>query len=231
MAYVKTNSRLSGDPSCTVEWRAGGTRTGRWCRETFDDDKQAERFRDLVNGHGQQWPPGWVKGEGSVEPDESPVLDAEKFPIYAHAYVGLLTDISDHTRTNCTRFIDPAGVTFSPTVDRSVVVGRHQRLRGRPAAIAARMRAAISASDSPQFRPARIAAPMARERPAGLRRSARGLPGSLRRASHSARFSAAVPSRRCVGCRQEWLSQVWQTVGLSVPQPSRGMTPCASWYP
>lgn len=106
MASIKTNHRQSGDPSYTVVWRTGGSRTGRWCRETFDDDKLAERFRDLVNGHGQQWPPGWVKGEGFVESGESPVLETEKFPAYAHAYVGLLTDISDHTRTNYTRFID-----------------------------------------------------------------------------------------------------------------------------
>ena len=109
--------------------------------------------------------------------------------------------------------------------------GGHQRLRGRPAAIAVRIRAAISVSGSPFSWPARMAAPIVRERPAGPRRSARGLPGSLRRASHSARFSAAVPSRRWAGCWHEWLSQVWQTVGLSFPQPRRGMTPCASWYP
>ncbi|WP_399925110.1 hypothetical protein [Streptomyces kanamyceticus] len=106
MAYIKTNPRLSGDPSYTVVWRAGGTRTGRWCRETFDDETQAERFRDLVNGHGQQWPPGWVKGEGFVEASEPSAPDAEKFEVYAHAYVGLLTDISEHTKTNYTRFID-----------------------------------------------------------------------------------------------------------------------------
>lgn len=72
MASIKTNPRKFGDPSYTVVWRAGGSRTGDWCRETFDDEKQAERFRDLVNGHGQQWPPGWVKGEGFVEPGEPP---------------------------------------------------------------------------------------------------------------------------------------------------------------
>ncbi|WP_371792239.1 site-specific integrase [Streptomyces sp. NBC_01471] len=106
MASIKTNSRLSGDPSYTVVWRAGGSRTGCWCRETFDDEDQAKRFRDLVNGHGQQWPPGWVKGEGFVEPSEPDVSDAEMFPLFAHNYVGLLTDISDHTRINYTRFID-----------------------------------------------------------------------------------------------------------------------------
>lgn len=115
-----------------------------------------------------------------------------------------------------------------PPGETGVIVGSHQRLRGRPAPIAARIRAVISDMCSPRSWPARIAAPIARERPAGPRTSARGLPGSRRRASHSARFSAAVPIRRCDGCWQEWLSHVWQTVGLSVPQPSRGITPCAS---
>ncbi|WP_326736070.1 tyrosine-type recombinase/integrase [Streptomyces sp. NBC_01022] len=106
MAYVRTNERLSGDPSYTVMWRTGGSRTGQTQRETFDDEGAAKRFRDLVNGHGQQWPPEWVKGEGFVKPGEPEMPDSEKFSAYAHAYVGLLTDISEHTRTNYTRFID-----------------------------------------------------------------------------------------------------------------------------
>jgi hypothetical protein len=73
MAYVRTNERQSGDPSYTVMWRAGGSRTGKTQRETFDDEDVAKRFCDLVNGHAQQWPPGWVKGIGFVEPDEGPV--------------------------------------------------------------------------------------------------------------------------------------------------------------
>ncbi|OIK02711.1 hypothetical protein BIV25_03125 [Streptomyces sp. MUSC 14] len=106
MASILTNQLKDGACSYTVRWYAGGARSGDRQRETFDDLKTAERFRDLVNGHGQQWPPGWVKGEGFVEPDESEVPDAEMFSAYAHAYVGLLTDISDHTRINYTRFID-----------------------------------------------------------------------------------------------------------------------------
>ncbi|MFD5977340.1 hypothetical protein [Streptomyces bacillaris] len=106
MAYVRTNERLSGDPSYTVMWRTGGSRTGQTQRETFDDEGAAKRFRGLVNGHGQQWPPEGVKGEGFVKPGQPEMPDSEKFPVYAHAYVGPLTDISEHTRTNYTRFID-----------------------------------------------------------------------------------------------------------------------------
>ncbi|MFI6374773.1 tyrosine-type recombinase/integrase [Streptomyces sp. NPDC050546] len=106
MAYIRTNERLGGDPSFTVMWRAGGSRTGKTQRETFDDEDAAKRFRDLVNGHAQQWPPGWVKGLGFVEPDEDSVPDSEMFRVYAHNHVALLTDISDHTRINYTRFIE-----------------------------------------------------------------------------------------------------------------------------
>lgn len=106
MAYIKTKKLSSGETSHIVYWRAGGGRAGAWCNETFDDSDPAERFRDLVNGHGQQWPPGWTKGKGFVKPDEPAVPAAEMFVVYAHTYVGLLTDISDHTRTNYTRFID-----------------------------------------------------------------------------------------------------------------------------
>ncbi|MFF9246837.1 tyrosine-type recombinase/integrase [Streptomyces globisporus] len=106
MAYIKTKKLSSGGASHTVYWRAGGGRADPWCNETFEDLGPAERFRDLVNGHGQQWPPGWIKGRGFVKPDEPAVPDAEMFAMYAHVYVRLLTDISDHTRTNYTRFID-----------------------------------------------------------------------------------------------------------------------------
>lgn len=58
MAYIKTKKLSSGGASHTVYWRAGGGRTDPWCNETFGDLDPAERFRDLVNGHGQQWPPG-----------------------------------------------------------------------------------------------------------------------------------------------------------------------------
>ncbi|WP_330457701.1 hypothetical protein OIB37_12735 [Streptomyces sp. NBC_00820] len=106
MAGIRTYRRKSGDVSYTVTWRAGGTRTGRSEQETFDDEDKAKRFRDLVNGHGQQWPPGWVKGRGFVESEESDVPDSLMFPVYAHSYIGLLTDISDQTRANYGKFVD-----------------------------------------------------------------------------------------------------------------------------
>lgn len=106
MASIKTNQLMHGGCSYTVVWRGGGSRTGQWGRETFDDETAANRFRDLVNGHGQQWPPGRVKGEGFVESSEPECPADELFPAYARKYVELLMDISGHTRTNYERFIE-----------------------------------------------------------------------------------------------------------------------------
>ncbi|MFB7930558.1 hypothetical protein ACFC4C_15755 [Streptomyces sp. NPDC056039] len=87
MAYIRTNERLGGDPSFTVMWRVGGSRTGKTQRETFDDEEAAKRCRDLVNGHGQHCPPGWTKGVGFGELDQHAVPNSEMFRAYAHAHI------------------------------------------------------------------------------------------------------------------------------------------------
>lgn len=56
---------------------------------------------------------------GLVKPDEPAVPAAEMFVVYAHTYVGLLTDISDHTRTNYTRFILVRCILPGPNADRT----------------------------------------------------------------------------------------------------------------
>lgn len=53
----------SGTVSYRVHWRQDGQR--QW--ETFRDPAEAERFRQLVNGSGNRWPRGWVKGAGYAE--------------------------------------------------------------------------------------------------------------------------------------------------------------------
>ncbi|MDJ1130592.1 tyrosine-type recombinase/integrase [Streptomyces iconiensis] len=105
-ASIKTYQRQSGDTTYRVVWRAGGSRSGKWEHESFDDETSAKRFRDLVNGHGQRWPPRWVKGEGFAESSEPECPAEHIFPTYARKYVELLTDISGHTRTNYRRFIE-----------------------------------------------------------------------------------------------------------------------------
>ncbi|MFB7905207.1 tyrosine-type recombinase/integrase [Kitasatospora sp. NPDC056076] len=97
MASIRVRERKDGGITYTVTWRDGGSRNGRQDDEKFDDEKSAERFRDLVNGHGQQWPPGWVKGKGFVEEQpaepEAEVDPETMFEAYALKYVDLLTGV------------------------------------------------------------------------------------------------------------------------------------------
>jgi len=39
---------------------------GKYESEIFSDPDVAKKFKDLVNGFGQQWPPGWIRGQGFV---------------------------------------------------------------------------------------------------------------------------------------------------------------------
>ncbi|MGW7710928.1 tyrosine-type recombinase/integrase [Streptomyces sp. NPDC054771] len=54
--------------SYQVKWRNGGGATSDWQTERFDDEGPAKVFRDAVDDAGQHWPPGWVKGQGYVDP-------------------------------------------------------------------------------------------------------------------------------------------------------------------
>ncbi|MFC7305918.1 hypothetical protein ACFQVC_17035 [Streptomyces monticola] len=54
MAYIETKERKDGEATHVDRWRAGGARTGKRESEVFDDHKAAERFRDLVKGHGER---------------------------------------------------------------------------------------------------------------------------------------------------------------------------------
>ncbi|MFJ4918502.1 hypothetical protein [Streptomyces sp. NPDC088725] len=63
MASVETQQRKKSGPRYIVRWRGEGPDRPT---EYFDDLASAERFRDLVSGHGERWPPGWIRGEGFV---------------------------------------------------------------------------------------------------------------------------------------------------------------------
>lgn len=77
-------------------WRAGGARNAKQESEVFSDERAAERFKDLVNGHGQQWPPGWVRGQGFIADQRRP---GTMFEAFALAYVDRLTGIQGDTRS------------------------------------------------------------------------------------------------------------------------------------
>lgn len=77
-------------------WRAGGARGGKQESEVFEDETAAERFRDLVNGHGQQWPPGGTRGQGFVADRRR---SDTMFEPFALDYVDRLTGIQSDTRS------------------------------------------------------------------------------------------------------------------------------------
>lgn len=102
MAYIKQRAKSDGTASHTVMWRAGGARGGKQESEVFDDSTAAERFRDLVNGHGQQWPPGWVRGRGFAED----VREAgEMFEPFALNYVDQLTGVQGDTKAEYRKLV------------------------------------------------------------------------------------------------------------------------------
>ncbi|MGW4883419.1 tyrosine-type recombinase/integrase [Streptomyces murinus] len=61
----------------------------------FDDLPSAEKFRDLVKLHGEQWPPGWTRGHGFVADRRRKETMFEPFAL---AYVDRLTGIQGDTR-------------------------------------------------------------------------------------------------------------------------------------
>jgi integrase len=101
MASIVERPKKTGGITYQVKWRLGGHPPVQ--TENFADPDAAETFKQLVNLHGQQWPPGWVRGQGFVDepqsPDDAPLLD------YAHRYVDRLTGIDDRTREDYRREI------------------------------------------------------------------------------------------------------------------------------
>ncbi|MFC9604629.1 tyrosine-type recombinase/integrase [Streptomyces niveus] len=69
MAYIARRKNAAGEvTSYQVKWRLGGSRSAPFQTERFDDEPSAETFRGIVDGNGQLWPPGWVKGKGYIDP-------------------------------------------------------------------------------------------------------------------------------------------------------------------
>ncbi|REE63972.1 hypothetical protein BX257_6635 [Streptomyces sp. 3212.3] len=67
-SVVPRKNKVGAIISYQVKWRLGGGRDAPWQTERFDDVDSAEIFKTAVNEHGQQWPPGWVRGRGFISP-------------------------------------------------------------------------------------------------------------------------------------------------------------------
>lgn len=103
MAFIRTREHAGGDFSYVVCWRAGGSRAGKNESEVFTDPDAAKKFKDLVNGFGQQWPPGWIRGHGFVADLRSP---DEMFEAFAMKQIGLFTGIQGDTRAKYRRMVE-----------------------------------------------------------------------------------------------------------------------------
>ncbi|MXM66733.1 tyrosine-type recombinase/integrase [Streptomyces sp. HUCO-GS316] len=115
MASVHPRRNRRGEVTAwLVKWRLGGTREGAQQTERFepteDGRESAEVFKEAVNEAGQQWPPGWVKGQGLINP-EAEEVDRCRFQVYATASVVHRTGVEDRYRDAClgelTRYVFP----------------------------------------------------------------------------------------------------------------------------
>lgn len=105
MATIRERPRKDGGTTYTVLWRAGGTRAGKQESEPFQDEQHAEVFRGLVDINGQQWPPGWVRGQGFVAKEPARGKDM-LLTEWAHRVADRLTGIEERTRRDYKRDID-----------------------------------------------------------------------------------------------------------------------------
>ncbi|MEW2568429.1 site-specific integrase [Streptomyces sp. NPDC047070] len=108
MAYVQPlKNKALEITSYRVRWRLGGARDGEWQHERFEDEASAEIFRDAVNEGGQQWPPGWVKGKGYIDPAAGSTDEARfRFRNFARASIENRTAVEEHYRQACYRDLE-----------------------------------------------------------------------------------------------------------------------------
>lgn len=106
MAYVAARKNKHGEiTSYQVKWRLGGARDGDWQTERFDDEESADVFCAAVDEHGQQWPPGWVKGRGYIDPMAG-VEGRYVFEAYARECIANRTGIEERYRRDCVRELE-----------------------------------------------------------------------------------------------------------------------------
>lgn len=81
-----------------VVWRQDGAKQF----ERFPTDRQADKFRKLVEAHGNRWPSGWIKGHGFT--DQLP--DAPTFTDWAARAIKSRSRANARTRHDYQRDID-----------------------------------------------------------------------------------------------------------------------------
>jgi integrase len=111
MATIVARKRSDGSTGYKVQWRLGGSRSGPWQSETFDDRRAAAKFQVQVEAHGHRWPDGWVKGLGFTEHD--PVVDETPLVEFGTAYIRRLTKAGPHTQTTYLKQLNRIGVQLT----------------------------------------------------------------------------------------------------------------------
>ncbi|MGW2071364.1 tyrosine-type recombinase/integrase [Streptomyces sp. NPDC001953] len=105
-SVVARKNKAGAIISYQVKWRLGGGREAPWQTERFDDVDSADIFKTAVNEHGQQWPPGWVRGRGFIGSLGGSDNDRYRFRQYATTCIENRTGIEEQYRTNCHRDLD-----------------------------------------------------------------------------------------------------------------------------
>ncbi|WP_433856750.1 tyrosine-type recombinase/integrase [Streptomyces kronopolitis] len=108
MAYVQALTNKAGQvTSYRVRWRTGGRRDGGSQSERFDDEPSAQVFSDAVDDAGQQWPAGWIKGKGFVDPAAAdPDEKRYRFRAFSARIIENKTGIEEHYRRACERDLE-----------------------------------------------------------------------------------------------------------------------------
>lgn len=102
MASVHPRKNKRGQvTSYQVKWRI----SGEWQTESFENEHDAGIFRDAVNENGQQWPPGWVKGEGYIDPSAG-VEASYLFAEYGREVIKSKTGVGERYRQDCYRELE-----------------------------------------------------------------------------------------------------------------------------
>jgi integrase len=108
MASIVNRRRKDDTIGYKVQWRLGGSRSGPWQSETFDDRRAAAKFQVQVEANGHRWPDGWVKGVGFT--DRPPVADEIPLVEFGTAHIRRLTKAGPHTQTTYLKQLNRIGV-------------------------------------------------------------------------------------------------------------------------
>jgi integrase len=95
MAYIE-HRQQGGNESWRVCWRE----TGRKQQQTFYDAEVAENFRLFVEGSGNRWPRGWIRGKGWADDQDS---HAPLFRDWAEEAITARRRASDRTKADYRR--------------------------------------------------------------------------------------------------------------------------------